>query len=136
MKNFLARLVGMAAPAPVPIIEALSDEIETTDAIAADAAAEGRKERERLRDILNCEEAVGREKLAQYLAVSTDLTPTDARAILSASNREVPSVETAKVDPFTKAVWAEPEPLTEDTAAQIKRMQTAYSHVTGEPIAR
>jgi hypothetical protein len=145
--NFLRRLIEMAAPAPVPIIEALSaDEIETTEATnATDAAEEGRKEKERLRDILTCEEATGREALAQHLAVSTDLSAVDSRAILSASNREVPAVarHAKPDDPFTRAIRTNPDFYVEqddapreDTATQIKRIQAAYAFASGQPIPK
>ncbi len=124
----------LAAPsASYAIVEPSAEqpaEAETTD------AAERALEKTRLKEILSCDEAKGREALAQHLAVSTDVTPIEARAILSASARERSAAPSAKPDPFAKALWTEPEPQRDDAGTQIRRMQAAYSHVTGEPIAR
>jgi hypothetical protein len=141
--KFLRRLIEMAAPAPVPLIEALAvDEIDTTETThATDAAEEGRKEKERLRAIVTCAESKGREQLAQHLAVSTDLSAADARAILSASAREVPAVVAhAKPDPFTRAMQTNPDFYVEqdnaprhDASTAIERIRRNYALAKGEP---
>jgi hypothetical protein len=147
MKKFLRHLIAMAAPAPVPIIEALAaDVMDTTEATrAVDAAEEGRKEKERLRAILNSEESIGRENLSQHLAINTDLSATDAIALLAVSNREVPAVvrHAKPDDPFTRAMRTNPnfyveqdDAPREDTATQIKRIQAAYAYASGQPIPR
>jgi hypothetical protein len=145
MNKFLRHLIAMATPAPVPIIEALSaDEIETTEATnATDAAEEGRKEKERLRAILNCQESVGREKLAQYLAVSTELTPSEAQAVLSASPHAVTPKESGKATANNffeqhraenPELWNPQPPLS--VAETIDRMNRNYAAATGVEVAR
>jgi hypothetical protein len=68
---------GTTAAAPAPAAA-------TTDANAAVA------ERQRIAGILSCDEAKGREKLAQHFATQTDMSVDAARAAL-----KVASVETA-----------------------------------------
>jgi ClpP class serine protease len=56
----------------------------------ADGAKEGAAtERARTKDILGCEEAKGRGKLASHLAFNTDMTVADAKAILAETPAEV-----------------------------------------------
>ena len=53
-----------------------------------DAAAGRKGERERVRAILGCEEAKGRESLAQTIALETDTDPEAARKLLAAAQPE------------------------------------------------
>jgi len=118
-------------------------EIETTETTAIDAAEEGRKEKERLRAILTCKESTGREKLAQYLAVSTELTPSEAQAVLSASPHAVTPKESGKAtaNNFFEQhradnpdLWNAQPPLS--VAETIARMTHAYAVATGAEVTR
>ncbi len=67
-----------APPAPAPAL---------APAVAVPAAAAASPERARCAAILNHPEAVGRETLARELALSTDLSPAEAVARLTAAAR-------------------------------------------------
>lgn len=59
--------------------------------------AEARKaERERMAGIMNCDEAKGKEKLANHLATNTEMSLEDAKAILCAAAPEVQESATKK----------------------------------------
>jgi hypothetical protein len=80
---------GMLPPIPfadnVPI-EAIDD----SAAIGQQAYDQSRREeKQRLRSILDSQEAEGRNRLACYLATETDLSPDAAKLILAAAEREV-----------------------------------------------
>lgn len=53
-----------------------------------DQAAVQKAERERVSGILNCEEAAGRTKLANHLALNTSTSVDDAKATLAASGKD------------------------------------------------
>jgi hypothetical protein len=154
--NFIRRLIDMAAPAQAPVIgDALSaDVIEATEPTAAtDASAEGQNEKVRLAAILNSEDAIGREQLARHLALHTELSPSEAQAILTTSAREssghapkeLPqeSAEDARqrqldvdfAEALRKAEYAAHEPSS-SPASVIERMQAAYAFASNQPVAR
>lgn len=65
---------AVAPPPPPPPVD------------AAAVAAQARKaERERVAAIIGCEEAKGREQLAQHVASNTDLSVEQAKAMLNAA---------------------------------------------------
>lgn len=55
---------------------------------APDAAAIRTAERERVAGILGCEEAAGRTKLANHLAMNTEMSVADAKAMLALSGKD------------------------------------------------
>lgn len=75
---------GTTAAAPAPAATA-----------AAPAANTAAAERQRVAGILNCEEAKGREKLAQYFATQTELSVEAARAALGAAALETTTAPNA-----------------------------------------
>lgn len=80
------------APSPAPAAPAVD---------AAAVAAEARKaERERVSAIIGCEEAKGREGLAQHFAANTDLTVDQAKAALAAA----PKTSSEKANPLEQAM--------------------------------
>jgi len=64
------------------------------------------EERKRLQAILSCEEAKGREKLAQEIAFATDVHPHEAAQLLSCASLETPKPSTS----FERAMNAMPNP--------------------------
>jgi ClpP class serine protease len=78
----------------------------TTAPVTVPAAPPPVNERERIAAILNAPEAEGREQLAHHLALSTDMTPEAARAILAASPKAAPAA----------AAPPAPNPLAEEMA--------------------
>jgi signal peptide peptidase SppA len=93
-----------AAPAPAPAIP---------------PAAPPVNERERIAAILTAPEAEGREQLARHLALSTDLTPEGARAILAAS---------------PKAAAATPAPPANPLAVEMGRLKNPDVGVRGPDV--
>lgn len=86
-----------------------ADTQAATQAAAASAANEARvAERARMSGILGCEEAKGRETLANHLAMNTDMSLADAKAMLAASNKATPAAEPAPAattaNPFKDAM--------------------------------
>lgn len=86
------RMSDVAKPEPTAKTDTAQTPLATAQAPAAPAvdaaavAAEARKaERERVSNIIGCEEAKGREALAQHIASSTELTVEQARAMLCAA---------------------------------------------------
>lgn len=72
-------------------------ENKAPEQLAADAAA---AERTRVAGILGCEEAKGRGKLAQHLALNTGMSVADAKALLLVS----PTEAAAAGNPFREAM--------------------------------
>lgn len=65
---------------------------KATDQQLADAAkAAATAERQRMSGILNCEEAKGRTKLANHLAMNTSMSVDDAKAMLAVAAVETPA---------------------------------------------
>jgi signal peptide peptidase SppA len=82
----------------------------STQAAAASAAQEARvAERARVSGILGCEEAKGREAMANHLATKTDMSLEDAKALLAAA--PVPTAAApATANPFESAMNATANP--------------------------
>lgn len=68
-----------------PGAESNNQPVVDQKAIAAQARAD---ERERMAGIMNCEEAAGKTKLANHLALNTDMSVDAAKAVLSAAAQE------------------------------------------------
>lgn len=78
---------------------------------AAQAAAEARTaERARVSGIMGCDEAKGRESLANHLAMNTDMSVDDAKATLSAAPAAAPAAPEAKQNCFKAAMDAGAHP--------------------------
>jgi anti-sigma factor ChrR (cupin superfamily) len=87
--RFLRKLIALAAPEPAPIIGVVTETEEpATIAAAVSNAVDRRVEKDRVRAIMCSDEAIGRERLAQHLALATELAATDAIAILTTTPRE------------------------------------------------
>jgi hypothetical protein len=147
----LQRLVNRAAPAIEPYVAPSIEPDAAQHSDGATTEAEERsREKARLKEILTCQEASGRETLAQTLALSTDLSATDARAILAGYPIEVaddpkdrPGKPTAKdlnashsADFFARhkrdnpEAWAEhQEP--QNVAARVAQIAKNYEAVSG-----
>jgi signal peptide peptidase SppA len=70
---------------------------------AAIQAAARTAERERMAGITNCEEAKGKSKLANHLALNTDMSVDDAKQVLAAAAPEVAPAAESKGDAGKKA---------------------------------
>jgi len=92
--------------------------------------SEGRKgERERIRAILGCEEAKGRESLARTIALETDTDPEAARKLLAASPAESRnSFAEAMARVKNPEVGADAE-NPESEAAEVRRILVLSGHV-------
>lgn len=76
----------------------------------AAAAAEARQaERARVNGILTCEEAKGRETLANHIAMNTEMSVDDAKKMLAASPKAEPKAET-KPNTFEQAMTGTQNP--------------------------
>lgn len=118
---------------------ATAEQQETVQTVAEKPQVDGKAaERQRIQGILNCEEAKDRSKLANHLALSTDLSVEDARKVLAASATE--QTETT-ANAFTQAMDTGKNPdvgaggdteASEDSAA--KRILKAQALVTNAQV--
>jgi hypothetical protein len=147
--KFLKRLIEMAAPR-APVIEALPvDSIEATEAAAdttaaSDAVEASRQEKERIRLILESDEARGRIQQAVLLVTTTDLSPEVIKGILAASGREdtgapkdTDKPTAVNADFFARHKQENPElwnPPQQHVSVSdtVARMTAAYAVATGE----
>jgi hypothetical protein len=151
LEKLLVKLIGPRPSAgvlpPLPIDDSLTEAAPETSQQAQPAEA-AMLEKQRLKDILTCAEASGRERLAQVLALTTELPAAEARAILAnfpcESSGHAPqdlpqeSVKDGRqrqlaadfTEAFRKAEFATPEPSM-SPAGVIERMQRAYATATG-----
>ena len=74
-------------------------------AISQDAR---KAERERMAGIMNCEEAAGRAKLANHLALNTDMSIDDAKLVLAAAAPEAAPAAAAATEPEKTKAEASP----------------------------
>lgn len=136
---------GPAAAAPeAPAAEATAAEVPTTAEApaAAPAAAEqpqAASEKDRIKAILAAPEAADRAALANHLALNTELSVDDARAVLAASPKEAP--QAAAGNAFAAAMAATPNPeVGADGAAEnaepkgAARIMANYAKATGYSI--
>lgn len=122
------------AEAPVEAPVAAAPEAPTVDAVAA--------ERERVRAILNCEEASGRADLANHLALNTDLSVESAKGILAASPKV--EVKPAAASSFAAAMSATGnpeigtggEPEADAPVSRVSAIVRDYSLATGRKLAQ
>lgn len=89
--------------------QAAREKAEAAQAARAEGTTQGATaERARISAIMNCEEAKGRETLANHLAMNTDDSPEKAKATLAASPVATAAVpekkETAKTNHFEEAM--------------------------------
>lgn len=79
-----------------------------TDKAAADARV---AERTRVSGIMGCDEAKGRESLANHIAMNTDMTLADAKAMLAASPAKAEETKpAAAANPFEQAMNKDKHP--------------------------
>lgn len=111
---------------------------------AAAAAADARKaERARVNGILSCEEAKGREAMAQHLAMETEMSVEEAKKMLSvAPKAEAPKPEANKSNPFAAAMDATKNPNVGADASNgaeekdpVQRILKAQAAATGQKVA-
>jgi hypothetical protein len=134
----------MAAPGAAPNLELPVDNLMTS---VADDAADRRTEKDRIKAIMCCAEAAGREALATHLALATGLSFEDAKAALLASPQKqtdtASTPESARVararqadEAFTKvfrrAEYAIPD-SPEEPVSVVARMQANYALAQGLP---
>lgn len=92
---------------------------------AAAAATQARQaERARVNGILNCEEAKGRETLANHIAMNTEMSVDDAKKMLAASPKAEQKAET-KPNGFEAAMANTPNPNVGADAAAADATQQA-----------
>lgn len=86
-----------------------AEQLAATQAAAANAASEARiAERARVAGIMGCEDAKGRSALANHLAMNTDMSVEQAKAVLAVSPAEQAANATA--NPFKQAMGASEHP--------------------------
>lgn len=74
-------------------------------------AAAAKAERDRIAGILNCAEAQGKDRLANHLALNTDMTVDAAKALLSVAAAETQAAEVSPAaNPFAAAMAATGNP--------------------------
>jgi hypothetical protein len=112
--SFFRRIIAMAAPKPPPVIEPITVEVQEPAIVESDED-DGQKEKERMRAIISDAEAVGRERLANFIALETVMTIESAKAVLLASARE----STAPCTPANSAV--------SDKAARQRHMDADFT---------
>ena len=106
------------------------------------AAADARKaERTRIQAIKALPEAEGKSRMADHLALNTDLSVEDAKGILSAAAAETAAVTqtaavTAPVDTFAQAMDNSPNPNVgvdggEQQQAKVNPLLAGYTAATG-----
>jgi len=113
------------------------------EAQVSEARKEGaQQERNRIAGILTCEEADGRQKLANYLAFETDDTVEKATGALAASPKEVVETKTAQMDPLSQAMETEENPQVtanggddsggDDGETKSRNLASAYKKAVGQ----
>ena len=86
-----------------------ADTQAATQAAAASAATEARQaERTRINGILGCEEAKGRETMANHLAMNTEMSVEDAKKMLAVAPVAAPAA--SATNPFAAAMDASKNP--------------------------
>ena len=133
-----------------PGAESNNQPVVDEQAVAAQARAD---ERERMAGIMNCEEAAGKAKLANHLALNTDMSVDAAKAVLSAAAAEqsaaaTPAPVTASSDNgFTRYMDADKHPqVGADSEAgdehdhgqkqsNASRILASQAAATGRPLA-
>lgn len=98
-------------------------------------------ERTRVNGILSCDEAKGREALAQHLAMNTDMSVDEAKAMLAVAPKAQPAANAENA--FEKAMANTPNPQVGSDAASasadaeqdpVKRILSAQSAATGQKV--
>lgn len=96
------------------------------DLLATIQQDSAKKERERLKDILSCEHAVGREQLAQEIALSTEISAIDANHLLANAPKEEEKASTS----FERVMAGVPNPeITPDPSEQENDIETVASRI-------
>lgn len=112
---------------------------------ATQAAQEARTaERARMSGILGCEEAKGREAMANHLAMNTDMSVDDAKKMLAVAPKAEAKVDTpapAAATPFAAAMATTPNPnvgngaaTADEAATPSQQIIAAYQLATGRKL--
>lgn len=114
---------------------------DTQAATQAAATAARKAERERVSNILNCEEAKGREQMAKHLAMETEMSADEAKKLLAVAPKETAEApkKEAGANPFEKAMDATKNPNVGADAANgsgddenpVQRILGAQARATG-----
>lgn len=81
---------------------------EHPDLVASLYAEGSAKEKQRLKDILSCEAAEGREKLAQEIALNTEINAMDAQHLMKSAPKDEP--EKPQSSSFDRVMSSIPNP--------------------------
>jgi ClpP class serine protease len=96
------------------------------DLLATIQSNSAKKERERLKDILSCEHAEGREQLAQEIALSTEISAVDASHLLA----NAPKEETTATNSFERVMAGVSNPgITPDADESAGDIETVASRI-------
>jgi hypothetical protein len=146
--NWFLKLIRVAAPAAAPNLELPAADLMPT---VADGAEDRRTEKDRIKAIICSDEAIGREALANYLALEAGMSVGDAKATLSASARksETPEPTDAASTPesvravrvreldanfaaaFNRAAYAIDETPVGDPETAVERIVRNYHFAAG-----
>jgi hypothetical protein len=101
--NWFRKMIEIAAPVAAPSLELPADDLVTA---VADDTEDRRAEKDRIKAIMCCAEAAGREALATHLALTTNLSFEDAKAALMASARKSETPEPTDAASMPESVRA------------------------------
>lgn len=103
-----------------------ADQKALAETAAANAAKEARtSERARMSGIMGCDEAKGREALANHFAMNTDMSVEDAKAALAVAPKAAAEAPAAKPNAFAAAMEASGNPNVGADAAAAEGSGTA-----------
>lgn len=109
VQAFITELSGSSTTLKETVMsESTTPGATTPDTTAAQAEAR-KAERARVQAIMGCEEAKNRQSLASHLALHTEMSAEDAKAVLAASAEEKPA-PAAKSNAFEQAMNGTPNP--------------------------
>ena len=148
--QWFRKVIEMGAPAAVPNLELPADDLMAT---VADDTQDRHDEKARLKAIMCCAEAVGREALAYHLALETNLSVSDAKATLLASPKvgtiaptdpastaeSVRGVRVRELDAnftaaFNRAAYAADETPVGEPETAVERITRHYQIASGLPV--
>lgn len=120
-----------------------ADTQAATQAAAATAAQYARKaERARVQGILTCEEAKGRETLANHLAMNTEMSVDEAKTILAAAPVATAAAPKAAANPFEAAmnnskhpnVGSDAAAASQEAASPVNAILADFQAATGRKL--
>lgn len=131
-----------AAPAAAAPAPAVATAPATSAAAPVDAAAAAQAERQRCQGITGCEEAKGKEQLANHLAYNTSMSVEDAKKTLAASGpaaAAAPAADQANANVFQHAMDTTANPNVGADGDKPNQqaenpLLSAYALVHGKPL--